>query len=81
MSIITRPRWSLGRGKTVVPSSWQATPGWPWGGETKQILVVVRGRVVAARGRPTVASNQRSYSHDTATGSDNSEHRRTATAL
>jgi len=25
MSIITRPRWSLGRGKTAVPSRWQAT--------------------------------------------------------
>ena len=25
MSITTTPRWSLGRGKTVVPSSWQAT--------------------------------------------------------
>ena len=27
MSIITRPRWSLGRGKTAVPSRWQATVG------------------------------------------------------
>lgn len=25
MSITTTPKWSLGRGKTVVPSSWQAT--------------------------------------------------------
>ncbi len=25
MSITITPRWSLGRGKTVVPSSWQAT--------------------------------------------------------
>ena len=25
MNISTRPRWSLGRGKTVVPSRWQAT--------------------------------------------------------
>lgn len=25
MKITCRPRWSLGRGKTLVPSSWQAT--------------------------------------------------------
>ncbi len=25
MSITTTPRWSLGRGKSVVPSSWYAT--------------------------------------------------------
>jgi NAD dependent epimerase/dehydratase family enzyme len=25
MTIIIQPRWSLGRGKTLVPSRWQAT--------------------------------------------------------
>jgi len=25
MTITTRPRWSLGRGKPLVPSGWQAT--------------------------------------------------------
>jgi len=25
MTITTRPRWSLGHGKPLVPSSWQAT--------------------------------------------------------
>jgi hypothetical protein len=25
MTITIRPRWSLGRGKTLVPSRWQAT--------------------------------------------------------
>jgi len=27
MTITTRPRWSLGHGKPLVPSSWQATNG------------------------------------------------------
>ncbi len=26
MTITARPRWSLGRGKPLVPSGWQATP-------------------------------------------------------
>jgi hypothetical protein len=29
MSITNTPRWSPGRGKTVVPSRWQATALWP----------------------------------------------------
>ncbi len=33
MTITTRPRWSLGHGKPLVPSGWQATGGpsgtWP----------------------------------------------------
>jgi len=29
--LTTQPRWSLGRGNTLVPSSWQATPGEPPG--------------------------------------------------
>jgi hypothetical protein len=44
MTITIRPRWSLGRGKTLVPSRWQATRSW-----RRQALVTGAGRLEVLR--------------------------------
>ena len=47
MTITTRPRWSLGHGKPLVPSGWQATADYP-GGQSRTAVNTSSGAFVTS---------------------------------